>query len=206
MWPRQRICEIDLALGKGLLPIVPLSCLCGVTAPPCYQHRSWELVQWQASSASSRVVVMTTPSLLLILRKPISPRWGLDHRRLDYRHATNPTNAHTHIFSGHVHKYNSGLNFAAEVRSTENANFIPNENLYPCGMSFFYTYLLFTYRTVGIDFGKKLHIAQNCWKFNKSVWWSKKQGLGYVFKMHKMSSLRIEWCTMNAKIMFATAS
>ena len=63
--------EIDKAPGKGLLLEVPLSCLCRVAAPPCYQHRSWEPVRCPAGSASSRLAGVTPSSLLLIIHRTL---------------------------------------------------------------------------------------------------------------------------------------
>ena len=47
------------------------------------------------------------------------------------RHATNLTNAHTHTFSGHVSKCNTGLNFAGEVQYVKTMKFYTLQKLVP---------------------------------------------------------------------------
>ena len=105
-------------------PVLPLR----AAALLCYQHRSWEPVRRPTVSASSWFVNWGDS---IIHVTTISSDTGPP--RMWSRIVVEFINAHTHTFSGHVHKCISGLNFTDEIQFAKSAKFYTPENSYPYG-------------------------------------------------------------------------
>ena len=125
------MCPIYWIRGRWTWPLARASSL--YILFPCPGFTGWQLCH------ATRIVRWSQYNTQQVLQAAGLLRWWLHHHYLfvrhqslqdaikmaivSTRHATDFANAHTRIFSGHVHRCNPGWNFVHEVRSAKTTKF-----------------------------------------------------------------------------------